>query len=190
MAASKASFGRQKKEPQDPTKVPAGIDSSTFFSPSIPDEVKAMVPILHAMPPENYAPLLRRFHKYMQDRDLGEQEYHALQSKEFPDVDFAVVFSGLFTLTSLATKLKTKLSVIAADLGKMNVPAAFTDLFVRLLRASRASLEELALDTNFRLPHLQSFRWRVDVTISSSSLSRILKPSILMQVLADTPRSL
>ena len=183
MSTVKHNFGRQKKEPQDPTKVPAGIDSSTFLSPSIPEEIKAVVPALHAVPAESYPSLLRRFHKYMQGRgEMSDQEFHALQSKEFPDVEFSVVFSGLYTLTRIVTKLKTKLSVVAADLEKMNMPAPFIDLFVRMLRSARAGFELAAVDNNFRFPRLQKFRWRVDVTISSSSLSRILKPTIMMQV--------
>lgn len=183
MSTAKHNFGRQKKEPQDPTRVPAGVDSSTFMSPAIPEEVKAAVPAIHAVKPENYAPLLRRFHKYMQERgSMSELEYHALQSKEFADIEFSTVFSGLFALSTLVTKLKTKISVIAADLEKINMPLPFIDLYIRMLRSSRAGFELLAVDNNFRFPRLRSFRWRVDVTISSSSLSRILKPSIMMQV--------
>lgn len=183
MASVKHNFGRQKKEPQDPTKVPTGIDSSTFMSPAIPEEVKSAVPAIHAVPQENYAPLLRRFHKYMQDRgEMSDQEYHALQSKDFADVEFSTVLTGLFTLTTLITKLKTKLSTVATDLEKINMPVPFIDLFVRMLRSARAGFELLAVDNNFRFPRLRSFRWRVDVTISSSSLSRILKPSIMMQM--------
>lgn len=183
MSTVKHNFGRQKKEPQDPTKVPVGIDSSTFLSPAIPEEIKAVVPALHAVAPENYPSLLRRFHKYMQGRgEMSDQEFHALKSKEFPDVEFSVVFSGLYTLTRIVTKLKTKLSVAATDLEKMNMPAPFIDLFVRMLRSSREGFELIAVDNNFRFPRLQKFRWRVDVTISSSSLSRILKPTIMMQV--------
>jgi len=33
-----------------------------------------------------------------------------------------------------------------------------------------------------RLPQLETFRWRVDVTISNSSLHRVLEPSILMEM--------
>lgn len=183
MASAKYNFGRQKKEPLDPTKVPPGIDSSTFMSPAIPDEVKAAIPAIHALPQENYALLLRRFHKYMHDRgQMSDQEFYALQTKEFPGVELSIIMTGLFTLTTLVTKLKTKLSVVAADLEKINMPPPFIDLFVRMLRSSRAGFELLAVDNNFRFPRLRSFRWRVDVTISSSSLSRILKPSIMMQV--------
>jgi hypothetical protein len=179
----KHNFGRQKKEPADPSKVPLGIDTSTFMSPSIPVEVKALVPALHSVRTEEYAPLLRRFHKYMQERgEMSDQEYYTLQSKEFSDIDFGVVFSGLYSLATLVTKLKTKLSVVATDLEKINMPTQFIDLFLRMLRSTRSGFEQIAVDNNFRFPRLQTFRWRVDVTISSSSLSRILKPSIMMQV--------
>lgn len=183
MATAKHNFGRQKKEPADPTKVPPGIDSSTFMSPLIPVEIKALVHSLHSVPQDSYAPLLRRFHTYTQNGgEMSDQDYHTLQAKEFPEIEFSVIFSGLYSLNTLVTKLKTKLSVVAADLEKMNMPAPFIDLFVRMLCSSRSGFELIAVDNNFRFPRLQNFRWRVDVTISSSSLSRILKPSIMMQM--------
>jgi hypothetical protein len=33
----------------DPTRVPVGIDHSTFFTPQIPETVHAAVPLLHAL---------------------------------------------------------------------------------------------------------------------------------------------
>lgn len=175
------SFGRQK-DVQDPTKVPTGIDSSTFLTPLIPDEIRAVVPLLHQLPAESYAPLLKRVYVYLQDGNMTDAEYHSLQSKEYSTLNFSVLFSGIYTLINVITKTKAKLSVVSADLGKMNVPPAFTELLMRLLRSARPGLEILALERNAYFPRLSNLRWRVDVTISSSSLSRILKPSILMQV--------
>ena len=37
-------------------------------------------------------------------------------------------------------------------------------------------------DKGFHYPGLDDLKWRVDVTISTSSMSRVLKPSILMQL--------
>jgi hypothetical protein len=179
--ASVKSFGRQK-EVQDPTKVPVGIDSSTFMTPQIPDEVKGLVPLLHQLPAESFAPLLRRVYAFLQDGEMTEAEYHGLQTKEFSSVNFAVMFTGLYTLISLIVRTKAKLSIIAADLAKINMPPTFIDLLVRFIRTARPGLEIIATSRTSHFPRLQHFRWRVDVTISSSSLSRILKPSIMMQV--------
>jgi len=36
------------------------------------------------------------------------------------------------------------------------------------------------------MPGLAQFKWRVDVTIMTSSLNRVLKPSVLMQITTTT----
>lgn len=41
-----------------PQNVPAGLDTSTFFSPSIPSEVRAMVPLLHDLPQDTSTQVL------------------------------------------------------------------------------------------------------------------------------------
>ncbi len=49
-------------------------------------------------------------------------------------------------------------------------------------RLSQALFEDILVSRSaVRYPTLEELKWRVDVTISSSSLSRVLKPTILMQ---------
>ncbi|KAG9478440.1 hypothetical protein GDO78_013455 [Eleutherodactylus coqui] len=65
------------------------------------------------------------------------------------------------------------------------------DVFRRILKedfanivygSRRPVLEDAAIKQGIRLPTVEDMRWRVDVAISSSSLSRALQPSILMQM--------
>lgn len=42
-------------------------------------------------------------------------------------------------------------------------------------------MTELRPQDSVGLPHLDDLRWRVDVTLSTGSMSRVLKPTILMQ---------
>lgn len=48
------------------------------------------------------------------------------------------------------------------------------------IKNSQEGLEKAIFETGLRYPTLDNFSWRVDVTISSNSLSRVLKPTILM----------
>mmetsp|Transcript_5035 Transcript_5035/g.8729 ORF Transcript_5035/g.8729 Transcript_5035/m.8729 type:complete len:116 (+) Transcript_5035:152-499(+) len=43
-------------------------------------------------------------------------------------------------------------------------------------------MESAVEDGKLGFPHLDNLRWRVDVTLSSNSLSRILQKSILMEM--------
>ena len=44
------------------------------------------------------------------------------------------------------------------------------------------AVQEYAVASRIRCPRLERLRWRVDVVISSGSLSRVMRPTILMQV--------
>lgn len=47
----------------------------------------------------------------------------------------------------------------------------------------RQTIEKAAKENRIQLPKLQTLRWRVDVTVSSGSLSRIMRPNILFQMI-------
>ena len=52
----------------------------------------------------------------------------------------------------------------------------------RVVKAQRSAIEDVATGSAQACPRLVSTRWRVDVAISTSSLNKCLKPSILMQL--------
>lgn len=64
----------------------------------------------------------------------------------------------------------------------MNLPEAVVNKIGATLRKQRPEFEAVGLQTRVRFPRLEGLQWRVDVTISSSSLLRFFRPSILMRV--------
>lgn len=182
---SKARFGRTAAPPQDPTKVPAGIDTSTYFAPSIPDEVKACVPLFHIVPTEILRETLQNVLHYLKGGEVTDEQFLAMQrvSNKVEDLDYGVYFTGVYTIIRVAIRLKTKSETIRADLTKMNVPGGVVDDLIRVIRVSRFDIENAALANRIRFPRLEKLRWRVDVIISSGSLSRVLRPTILMQMI-------
>ena len=53
---------------------------------------------------------------------------------------------------------------------------------MKVILASKSKLQKTLVDKRIRFPRLQKLRWRIDVTISSGSLSRVMRPSILMEM--------
>ncbi|KAM3838082.1 COMM domain-containing protein 5-like, partial [Diretmus argenteus] len=69
------------------------------------------------------------------------------------------------------------------DLRELRIPEDFIADFASVVFGNRrAALEATASQRDPHLPSIEDFRWRVDVTISTSSLARALQPSILMQM--------
>lgn len=93
----------------------------------------------------------------------------------------AAAYTGVLMLLQAAIRHRTKLSVVQADLTKMNAPEAFVSDFVAVLRRHRATLEEATVQHSTRFPALDKLKWRVDVTISSSSARRVMQPALLME---------
>jgi hypothetical protein len=188
MSSKARGFGRAaNKAPQDPTKVPAGIDSSTFFAPAIPDEVRTCVPLLHITPTEILREALQNALKYLKGVEITDEQYVAMQknASTVEGLDFAVMFTGLYSIIRVAVRQKAKSDTIRADLTRMNVPENVVEGVAKVVKVARGDIEATALTTRIRFPKLEKLRWRVDVIISSGSLSRVLRPTILMQVRAS-----
>ena len=72
------------------------------------------------------------------------------------------------------------LSVALGDASDCMVCLGF--LCLAPVVSSRAAIDAAADGRRVRLPGLDNFKWRVDVAISTSSLKRAMKPSVLMQM--------
>jgi hypothetical protein len=189
MATKGRNFGRTAAAPQDPTKVPPGIDSSTYFAPQIPDEIKELVPIFHRLTSTTLLhETLQHIINHLNGNELTDEQFLSLQRQSLklestePPIDYGIFFTGLYSLIRIAIRYKIKNEIIRNDLIKMNVPSAVVDDIIRAIRASRFDIERAALVHRIRFPRLEKLRWRVDVIISSGSLSRVLRPTILMQM--------
>lgn len=179
-------FGRTTQQQQDPTKVPNGIDNITYFTPQIPSEVKEIVPLLHKITIEIFREILSSVLLYLKGNTITDEQFLVLQrlsNKIEGGIDIGLLYSGLYTIIRIAIRQKVKNDVIKNDLLKMNLPSHIVDDIIRVIRISRFDIENTALVNRIRFPRLEKLRWRVDVIISSGSLSRVLRPTILMQMI-------
>jgi hypothetical protein len=169
--------------PQDPTQCPPGIDLSTYFFPSIPDEIKLAVPIFHASPFEKIQNLIKVIMNYLcQHSEASTTTPENVYDQSISVDDTNTVLSALYFIIRIALRNKVKLSVIRVDLLKMNVPANVVDELSNQVKASRTTYETRILASRLQYKQLERFRWRVDVVISSGSLTRVMRPNIIAQV--------
>ena len=186
MSTKGRNFGRTVASPQDPTKVPSGIDNVTYFAPLIPEEIKEMIPLLHTITIEYFQQLLETVITYLQGVTITEENLLTLQrlnSKNYSNLSFNLLLTGLYLLISIAIRQKVKNSTIKTDLLKMNVPSLLIDEIIKVIRLTRFDIESYSINSRISFPRLIKLRWRVDVIISSGSLSRVLRPIILMQMI-------
>jgi COMM domain containing 5 len=93
-----------------------------------------------------------------------------------------LVFTCMITVLKAGFRERHKALDLKSDLEKLNFPSYCVEAFVKVFKKKRKKIEKTALKSSIRYPTLKCANWRVDVTVSTSSLSRVLKPSVLMQL--------
>lgn len=182
------------KKEVDVTVMPDRV-AGTFFGHSwlaVPDEVRAVVPLLHReeMGIDKIRACIQQVVAYLKDKGIfsgteGHDAYKKFQnsiSGESNGDDINVVFTALYSIIVAAVSSKEQTVTIVDDLKRMHVPEQVADDLGQVIAKSRAPLEEAALRDRIGFAGLSKFRWRVDVVISSGSLSRVMRPTILMEM--------
>jgi len=121
-------------------------------------------------------PLLEAVSAYIEgsDVDAGKrlQKVMSLDS-----VTLGALFTGVHWFVRVCMRSSLKAKALAIELADCKVHAPFIDPILLAVERGRA---QQALPTS-RLPTLEALRWRLDVTISTSSLHRVLRPALTMQ---------
>ena len=156
----------------------------TFFVPKVPAEVMAAVPLFATLEQAPFRSILQAALEYMK-APAAVLESHLIDLQASTGIEggaFGTLFTACHAIVHAAVHSRTGVQKVEEDLKRIGLPEKCVRDFAKALRNSRATLEACVFQQRVTYPRLDSLRWRVDVAISSSSLSRVLKPSILMQM--------
>mmetsp|Transcript_28316 Transcript_28316/g.39988 ORF Transcript_28316/g.39988 Transcript_28316/m.39988 type:complete len:217 (-) Transcript_28316:93-743(-) len=167
---------------------------STFLGPRVPLEVKKLLPLLQKIKQEVieqlYAKLVIPFVKGL-NADTIEEEFESYVDEsglKSERENLAIVFTGLFYLLKAAVRSRPKPDVLQKDLQQeLRLPPFLSNLILVTVKKYGKELENAQLDENsehrIRYPAtLEQLKWRVDVCISTHAQSRVLQPTILMEM--------
>lgn len=175
---------QKKNKVVDPTQCPSGIDTSTYFTPSIPDEIREIIPLFHSttISLEAVQKIIDVAIDYLQ-KNLNEIVIDNSLYENGLEVDLTdKLLTGIYLILQTAMRRKIKISKINEDLVKMNIPTSIVDYLCTKITENRVDFEYHVLHNRVQFAQLESLRWRVDVIISSGSLTRVMRPHILIQV--------
>ena len=182
---------RTSKSLQIPTnEVPNNL-GATFLGKSkthLDLSLLKAIPLLHEKGSQSITrSLLQGVFKYMQSRDLfdgdeGETNYRNFatnliqlaEREKGPKLvleEVNLLFTGLFVMVQRAIMSKMDSKKIVEHLKLAQVPEVVADDIGTALVKSRLPIEKISMQNRVGCAHLKSFRWRVDVAISSGSLS-------------------
>jgi len=121
---------------------------------------------------------------YIKGTEIKEEQWQKLtEGLEDGKESARMLFAGLLTILRTAIRDKLPEDTFKQDLGQLQMPG---ELVTDLATALKRSQGENIVEKHVSFPQLVSLDWRVDVTISTSEMQRVLKPSILMRMQDDS----
>ena len=176
------------KGPKVDKKVPKSV-GSTFLGTKVPDSVRLGMPKFHNMGAENAALLFDAAVAFILQgaSPTCEETLDRCQAAlEFDDETFRTVFTAAVQTLRAAARLRRKIADLGKDLQKLNFPVYAAEAVAQKILDQRLELEEAVRKSTVAFPSLVNTRWRVDITICSSALARVMKPSVLMEFTLST----
>jgi hypothetical protein len=120
------------------------------------------------------------------DSDDRDESFIALQkSLSCQDMksDFGLIYTGIYSILKRTIRSKQPVTQFNSDMTILGLPTEIVESMTRVLIRSRPLLESSICYTKCKFPSLQKLRWRVDVVISSGSLSRVMRPIMMFQII-------
>ncbi|XP_034454842.1 COMM domain-containing protein 5 [Hippoglossus hippoglossus] len=159
---------------------------TSFLGGRIPPEIESMSKSLKDVDHEMFRRILKAVVSALEGKDSRDVMKAIAESSTIPQERLSHIIAGMYRVLSEAIRIPTsslKQEAFKDDLRELRIPEDFiTDFSSVVFGNRRAALEEATSQNDPHLPTIEDFKWRVDVAISTSSLSRALQPSVLMQM--------
>lgn len=164
----------------------AGADRTPFYGVRVPAEIKSMAKPLSKLEKSSFRKILQSIVVSLEGGSVEFKHLKELETKDFTQEIISVIYMGLTKLLKCALKLpmsSLKQELFKEDLQELQIPEEFqTDIASVIFGSRRPHIDAENLRSRPRLPQLESLNWRVDVGISTSSLNRVLEPTVLMEL--------
>ncbi|KAL8617172.1 hypothetical protein ACOMHN_014342 [Nucella lapillus] len=164
-------------------------DRTSFVGVRVPPEIKVMVKKAAKVDKD----IIRKLLKLVMQSLEEEVSYAKFSSivkgagEKINEETLGILYTGLLSLVRCAIRHSScslKQQHFKEDLEELGIPSEFHDDFSAcVFGPKRPSIDSRQLTSRPRLPQLLQLKWRVDVAISTSVLSRVLEPSIIMETI-------
>ncbi|XP_051506401.1 COMM domain-containing protein 5 [Myxocyprinus asiaticus] len=160
-------------------------DTVSLFGGRVPAEVELLSKHMKDLDRDTFTQLLTAVVNAVAGQECSDSMRVISESGLISEENFNHVVAGLYALLKEALRLSAsslKQEVFSEDLRALRISEEFiADVSSVVFGNGQTSLKVSATQGP-SLPKIEEFKWRVDVAISTSSLSRALQPSILMQM--------
>lgn len=165
---------------------------TTFLPVKIPDVIRKMIPLSSKISRDSFRKVIQVVVKDIEGHTIPEEVFQKLQSSlsSLSEEKFIQLYAGTLLLMRYALRYPfgfLKKDPFCAELKELRLkPELIEDVCSIVFSERQQNIEKKQISQRLTLPSLESFRWRVDVTISTSVLNRVLEPTVLMEMKDST----
>lgn len=167
---------------------------NVLFNASVPTEVKTLVKASQGMDKLTFRRMIKLGLGYLQG-SLEQPECEAAIEQlcnssqgvtEDTVLNTCAQYAGVVSLLRAAMRVNTvttRQDVFSADLTNIGIPEEFAiDVCKVVYGSARLDINKQLISTTPALPVITNLSWRVEVTISTSWLSRVLEPVVIIRM--------
>eukprot|EP00943_MAST-04B_sp_MAST-4B-sp1_P000739 g739.t1 len=172
-------FGSKKAK----LEVPPFLKSKTAGTKSgLVKEVSDALPLLSKVDQATYRKILQSVVQHLKGKEYSSDEFKKIANVlEVDEGEFATMFTATFFILRAAIRTRAHKKEVLKITG-MGFSEKIAADVANVIHGNRDALESAAIASSVTIPTMEDLKWRVDVAISTSDLSKCLKPSILMQM--------
>lgn len=165
------------------------IDRQPFYGHKVPPNLTALKKVSGRLDRGTFQKLVRMSISQMEGKPLPPQFFSGLETSDLPLETVKIAYGGVFKLIQLAYRWSpTSLTKeqFVADLSHLSLSKEMIeDLSSVVFGSRRSAIDEAVVKSKPRLPTVEDLKWKIDVTISTTALNRVLEPSISAQMTLD-----
>ncbi|KAI8799058.1 COMM domain-containing protein 5 [Biomphalaria glabrata] len=162
------------------------VDRTSFVGTRIPPEIQGMIKHLAKLDKVTFTKILKVVVGAILGSEISPQSLKSIIKDNITEEVFAFLYCGIDKLVKQAMKIPStslKQEYFIQDLQELQIPAEFhEDLVSCVFGSVRSQLDQHLVSARPRLPSLDHLDWRVDVTISTGVLNRVLVRGVTMDM--------
>jgi len=159
------------------------MNDVSFLGPTLMPEIKKSIPMLNSLPKQVCVHAAEMALRYLKGNEIDETQVEEFSGAHSITTDqCAQLLTGLFFIYRAAYRAKTKPAGFRQGLDELKLPNELSISLNSLYKKNAEEVTASALERTLRFPRVESMRHRIDVAISTSSMSLVLKPSVLVEL--------
>jgi len=167
-------------------KIGGGIGNiSTFLGKRPPQEIKNFVDLYSKLS----GPILKKIClfvcEYLKHTEISSEQWQKLvntASKEIDETEARLTLAAVLLLFKTALRERIEPGPFQEALESLTLGGDKQNILVASYKQLKSTIIPKT-SSNVSLPHISSMSWRVDITIATNEIDRVLKPTILMRII-------